>query len=265
MTFSLHDDFQPHLTHDTHDGVGHDEHREVTVPNHNDFHILREKLLIPATNCNIPRPRLERLLERSRQQFPATLITGRAGTGKTAMAVAFARKTKNVSWYTVEATDADWPVFSRYFSESLVKSGIADSETAQGTSRGNVSQGDIALFLLRHFFQAETKSKTSSTLIVLDDIHHIFDAEWFEEFFNLLIYSLPSDAHLLMLCRSKPPAPMWRMRSKQMLNVLDEKEIAFDASETKGLFRSLGLPPKGAEIARRRSFGRISKLLQLAR
>lgn len=235
------------------------------MPIHNDFHILREKLLIPASNGNIPRPRLERLLARSRQQFPATLITGRAGTGKTALAVAFARKTKNVSWYTVEATDADWPVFSRYFSQSLMKSGIADSETAQGTLRGNVSHSDIALFLLRHFFQAETKSKTLSTLIVLDDIHHIFDAEWFEEFFNLLIYSLPREAHILMLCRSKPPAPMWRMRSKQMLNVLDEKEIAFDTGETRALFRSLGLSVSGCESARKKSFGRISKLLQLTR
>lgn len=253
------------MSHDISNYDGYDEHREVTVPIHNDFHILREKLVIPASNGDIQRPRLARLLARSRQQFPATLITGRAGTGKTSLAVAFARKAKNVSWYTVEATDAYWPVFSRYFSESLAKSGIADPGASPGTLLGNVSQGDIALFLLRHFFHAETRSKTSSPLIVLDDIHHIFDAEWFEEFFNLLIYSLPQDSHLLMLCRSKPPAPMWRMRSKQMLNVLDEKEIAFDANETKGLFRALGLAVAGSETARLKSFGRISKLLQLAR
>lgn len=238
---------------------------ETSLSGKDEFHILREKLQIPSVNANVPRPRLARLLKRSRQHFPATLITGRAGTGKTALAVAFARKTENVSWYTVEATDADWSVFSRYFSESLTRSGIADPGSQPGTVLGNVSAGDIALFLLRHFFQSETQAKVSSPLIVLDDIHHIFDAEWFEEFFNLLIYSLPRNAHILMLCRSKPPAPMWRMRSKQMLNVLDEKEIAFDANETKGLFRLQGLSAAAAETARQKSFGRISKLLQLAR
>lgn len=265
MTFSLHDSLQPNMSHDISSDDANDEHREVTAPIHNDFHILREKLVMPVSNDNIQRPRMERLLERSRKQFPATLITGRAGTGKTAIAVAFARQTESVTWYTVEATDADWHVFSRYFSESLTRSGVADSSADPGTVRGNVSTGDIALFLLRHFFQAETPSKAPSPLIVLDDIHHIFDADWFEEFFNLLICSLPRDAHILMLCRSKPPAPMWRMRSKQMLNVLDEKDIAFDANETKGLFRSLGLSLAGSEAARQKSFGRISKLLQLAR
>jgi LuxR family maltose regulon positive regulatory protein len=261
MTFSLHDSLQPNISWD----IPNSREPEAASASNDEFHILREKLQVPSVNARVPRPRLARLLRRSRQQFPATLITGRAGTGKTALAAALARKTKNVSWYTVEATDADWTVFSRYLSESLTRSGIAAAGAGPGTALGAVSPGDIALFLLRHFFPSDAESKASSPLIVLDDIHHIFDAEWFEEFFNLLIYSLPREVHILMLCRSKPPAPMWRMRSKQMLNVLDEKEIAFDTGETRALFRSLGLSLSGSETARQKSFGRISKLLQLAR
>lgn len=227
-----------------------------------EFPIIREKLKVPELRGNIERSRVMALLEKSRNQVPATLITGRAGTGKTALAAAFARTCDNASWYSVEAADAAWPVFSRYFSTSLSDGGVADPQAGSGTSLGGVTQGDIALFLLRHFFQGETSPKRASSLIVLDDIHHIFDAAWFEEFFYLLIHSLPADAHLLLLCRSKPPAPLWRMRSKQMLNVLDEKVIAFDSAETKELLKSRGISTAGAEKARRESFGRVSKLLQ---
>ena len=101
-------------------------------------------------------------------------------------------------------------------------------------------------------------------MIVLDDIHHLFDAHWFGDFFNLLLYSLPAGSHLLMLCRSRPPGPVWRLRSKQMLNVLDEKVIAFDLEETRVLFERLGLPASDAERAHRDSFGRVAKLIRSA-
>ena len=100
---------------------------------------------------------------------------------------------------------------------------------------------------------------------MLDDIHHIFDAPWFEDFFNLLLYSLPPDTHLFMLCRSKPPGPLWRLRSKQMLNLMDERVIAFDQTEAETLFNALGRPLSKAKEAQLRSFGRVSKLLEFAR
>ncbi len=229
-----------------------------------DFHILREKLRVPVVEGTITRPRLARALERSRRQFPATLITGRAGTGKTAIAAAFAQDSGKTCWYTVDAADTDWPVFSRYLAESLTGSKSCDERPDQGSQLEKCSQGDIAYFLLRHLVRDESKTKDTASLIVLDDIHHIFDTDWFEDFFYLLICSLPADSHLLLLCRSKPPAPLWRMRSKQMLNVLDEKELAFDAEETQVLSTSLGIPISKAEMAREKSFGRISKMLQFA-
>jgi hypothetical protein len=67
-----------------------------------------------------------------------------------------------------------------------------------------------------------------------------------------------------MLCRSKPPAPLMRLRSKQMLNLLDEKVIAFDEKETELLLRKRGRSGVNAERARRDSFGRVSKILQIA-
>ncbi len=99
---------------------------------------------------------------------------------------------------------------------------------------------------------------------MLDDIHNVFDADWFAEFFTTLLYSLTPDIHLLMLTRSNPPLPLWRLRSKQVLGVVDEKLLAFNPQETRKLFKKYGLSEEQSLSAHRKSFGRISRLKALA-
>ena len=259
MTFSLHDGYDASAGHDGYEISSYSAPRTCVTSKEN-MHILQDKLQIPSANGLMKRLRIDSLLEKSAAQFPATLICGRAGSGKTAIAAGFAAKFRKVAWYTVESTDADWPVFSAYFSASLpAKAGF------QNMSGGEVgSQADIATFLAWHTSRLGSGKVDKKSLIVIDDIHHTFDAAWFDDFFNLLLHSLPPDAHLLLLCRSKPPGPLWRLRSKQMLNVMDEKVIAFNTAETENLFDSLSISPTRAQEAHRKSFGRVSKLLQLA-
>jgi ATP/maltotriose-dependent transcriptional regulator MalT len=264
MTFFLHESLQPDGPYDIIDrGAGRSSQDEHSSPNEG-FPLVREKLAIPDVADLVDRERVNALLRRSREQFPATLISGRAGTGKTAIAAKFATDTRNACWYTVEATDVEWPVFSRYFSAALSTIGFVDPQPVPAVQKPDASQSDIARFLLRHFFRTDADATPNRSVIVLDDIHHIFDVRWFEEFFYLLLYSLPRDTHLIMLCRSKPPAPLMRLRSKQMLNLLDEKVIAFDEKETELLLRKRGRSGVNAERARRDSFGRVSKILQIA-
>jgi len=267
MTFSLHDSIAPNgaLGHtDPHVNYSEERDEKLVVE---EFHILRDKLQIPTLKGLLERPRIDALLVKSLDQFPATLISGRSGTGKTVVAATFAAGRQNVSWYSVESTDVDWPVFSRYFSASLSETffGSANGSASKSDlSNKEISQTEIARFLIDRFSR-DIGPSPSGSLIVLDDIHNIFDAPWFEDFFNLLLYSLPPETHLLLLlCRSKPPGPLWRLRSKQMLNVLDEKVIAFNGAETEELFQGLGLPGSMAQMAQQECFGRVSKLLQFA-
>jgi len=251
MTFSIHESIDPNGAFE----MISNSHTAPGAPQE-DRPLVREKLRIPKTDGFVDRPRITNLLCRSRDQFPATLISGRSGTGKTAIAAGFAADAEKVAWYTVESTDNVWPIFSRYFSAALERAGMGQS----GAER-SPSKYEIARYLANFFHVSDRTTRKLPSLIVLDDIHHLFDADWFEDFFNLLLYSLPADSHLLLLCRSRPPAPLWRLRSKQMLNVLDEKVIAFDLPETKALYKSLGLPGAGAERAYRDSFGRVAKLI----
>ena len=67
---------------------------------------------------------------------------------------------------------------------------------------------------------------------MLDGIHHLFDADWFGGFFNILLLFAFPKLHLLLLCRSKPPNPLWRLRSKQLLGRYRRKTLAFNRDET---------------------------------
>ncbi|HEX6126421.1 MAG TPA: AAA family ATPase [Pyrinomonadaceae bacterium] len=227
-------------------------------------HLLAEKMCVPRCRGLIKRPRLDDLLRRSTEQFPATLVSGRAGTGKTTLAAAFARSCAHVGWYSVESSDTEWNAFIHYFAACVLRAVKSKAELVEIISADSEpSQAAVAASLINIFAEAETTLRTEPMLIVLDGIHHLFDAPWFGEFFGLLLSSLPDRTSLLLLCRSKPPSPLWRMRSKQQLNVIDEKLLAFDLAETAALATKHGLKRPDAERAHAETFGRISKLLDV--
>jgi ATP/maltotriose-dependent transcriptional regulator MalT len=225
-------------------------------------HILNEKLEIPHCAGLVERPRLIEKLERSLSHFAATLVSGRAGTGKTSIAAAYARTRKSTAWLTVESSDIDWNVFASYLAASVLR--VVGSKKAVGDSLPavtNSSPAAMAIFFLNIFSELETAEKDHRPLLVLDGIHHLFDADWFGGFFNVLQPSLSETADLLLLCRSKPPNPLWRLRSKQQLDVIDEKTLAFDRDETILLLKQVGCSHAEAARIHAETFGRVSKLL----
>jgi ATP/maltotriose-dependent transcriptional regulator MalT len=69
----------------------------------------------------------------------------------------------------------------------------------------------------------------------------------------------------MLLGRSLPPTPLWRMRSKQTLCVLEEESLAFTLEEARALYASYGLPCAGADAALRETRGRAATLDARAR
>ena len=225
-------------------------------------HILNEKLEIPAVSGLVERPRLMEKLDRSLGRFAATLISGRAGTGKTSIAAAYARTRKETAWFTVESSDVDLNVFASYLATSVLR--MVGSRRAVRESLPTVTNSSaaaMAMFFLNIFSELETGAHDDRPLLVLDGIHHLFDAEWFGGFFNIVQPSLCESADLLLLCRSKPPNPLWRLRSKQQLDVIDEKTLAFDREETITLLKQVGRSQAEAARIHAETFGRVSKLL----
>ena len=226
-------------------------------------HILNEKLEIPPCEGLIERPRLIEKLDKSLSRFAATLVSGRAGTGKTSIAAAYARTRKSTVWLTVESSDIDWNVFASYLAASVHR--VAENKKALGDSLHaaviNPSSAAMAKFLYVIACVLGTDEKDDRPLLVLDGIDNLFDADWFGEFFNILQPSLSQTADVLLLCRSRPPNPLWRLRSKQQLDVVDEKTLAFDRNETILLLKQVGRSQAEATRIHAETFGRVSKLL----
>ncbi len=221
--------------------------------------LFADKLRVPTIAEPIARPRLMEHLEKSLAQFSATIIAARAGTGKTALAADYARLSDCcVAWYKVETADSDWKVFSRYLSASLdLNCPDADSPPeAAGMEVSATSESLAAQFVAT----AEEKP----VLIVLDDLHSIFDADWFGEFFNSFVPLLAPNVRLLLSARTLPPLQqLWRLRSKQILGVMDEKLLSFTQGETIELFRKYKLSPSAARSAHKSAYGKIARLEEI--
>lgn len=229
-----------------------------------DFHLVSEKINIPAISGNLARKRLTLLLDNFSKRFCATLVNGRAGTGKTTLACEFARNYQSVSWFTVGSTDADWKTFSRYFLSALSKSFPELTEKDFGDYLEDSKKQNVQKFVEAVIYEIEKLCNNKSFLIVLDDVHNVFDAKWFEPFFKeMLAYNFPNIA-IIFLSRTSPPFPIWRLRSKQKLGYLDEKLLLFTKKELQEIINKNGVSKNIAEKIHRKSFGRISKVIELA-
>ena len=218
-----------------------------------EVYLFSDKITMPKPKQKISRIRLNDYLAKTSRQIGTTFIVGRAGTGKTALAADYAKNYRRAGWFTVETAEMNWNLFSRYltasFNEPRLKFEDLQSEYPE-------------TFVENLFSRLAVINYQNPFLLVLDDVHNVFDAEWFNDFFNALVYSLTPRIHLLLLARSSPSFPIWRLRSKQVVGVLDEKLLAFTEDETKELFTEFGCED-AANPAWRETFGRISKLKQV--
>ena len=102
-------------------------------------------------------------------------------------------------------------------------------------------------------------------LVVLEDLHLICEGEWLVPFLCRLLPLLPRKVHILITSRTMPPAPLWRMRSKQTLQVIDEPMLSFTRPEALALFETHGLSSELARAAYDRSRGKAGSIAAYAR
>jgi LuxR family maltose regulon positive regulatory protein len=227
--------------------------------------VILDKVAVPRESPRVSRPRLLRMLEEGLASCTSTVVTGRAGTGKTLLAADFARRCgPRAAWYKVEAPDGDLRVFFRYLVESVSRQRPGFGREALTHFLGSPGLEDIPT-LAEAFLYELQECAGEPLLMVVDDLHLIYDAEWVVPFFSRLLPLLPAEAHMLIIGRSLPPTPAWRMRSKQMLCLIGEDELAFTPQEAADLFASYGLAAADARAALEQSRGRASVLDKAAR
>ena len=227
--------------------------------------IILDKITTPCEQPRLSRPRLLNLLHGSISNCTSTIVNGRAGSGKTMLAADFARRSgRRVSWYKVDAADVDLAVFFKYLVESVRQWRPSFGQEALLAMVETATLDDIPM-LAEAFVYELLEQKGEPLLIVVDDLHLVYDAEWVVPFFRRLLPLLPAEAHMLITGRSLPPAPLWRMRSKQTLCVIEEPTLSFTLLEAKRLFASYGLTEAQAGAALKQTRGRASTLDAMAR
>jgi LuxR family maltose regulon positive regulatory protein len=237
-----------------------DSAKNVALPK---LELIAEKIVLPAHRPEISRSRLLNILAGSLTSCTSTILSGRAGTGKTSLALEFARTCgRPIAWYKVDAPEADLAIFFAYLVASIRQS---RPRFGMNTLLPLVKIADEDhVRLLTEAFIYELEEDTNPLLIVIDDLHLVYDSPWLVPFFRRVLPLLPSHVHMLITSRTMPPAPLWRMRSKQTLLVINEETLAFSRPEAIALFESYGLSNDYASIALDHTHGRAAALAGFA-
>ncbi|MGB5035386.1 MAG: hypothetical protein WBQ66_02210, partial [Blastocatellia bacterium] len=156
-------------------------------------------------------------------------------------------------WYTVDESDTELEHFAGYLSETL------------GLQRAAPADEHLADRVVEHLLGEFFERIEVPNLVIVEDLHFVYDTPWFGPFITRLLPMLPLNVHMLFTTRVLPPVPLWRMRSKQSLSVIDEEALAFTDAEAEQLFRCYGLRPAGSDTAVRRTYGRADRLDALVR
>src|SRR5215207_4034735 len=218
---------------------------------------LPDKIAAPSELPRVSRWRLLGLLKESLEGCNSTIIQGRAGTGKTMLATDFARRSgRRAVWYKLDAPDSELPAFLQHLCAAVAKARPRFGEKVLERLGGQCTTDDVPLAV--EYIVYELLDSNEPLLVVLDDLHLVYDAEWVVPFFRRLLPLLPPEVHVMLLGRSLPPTPLWRMRSKQTLCVVDEASLAFTLAEARRLYASYGLSPERAETALIETRGRAA-------
>jgi LuxR family maltose regulon positive regulatory protein len=228
--------------------------------------LITDKIAPPSTRQpRVSRSRLLDTLEKSMAAGTSTIISGRAGTGKTSLASDFAQKcNRPVAWYKIDAPDADPQIFFKYLISSIQECrpgfGLRSLRSLLDVPLEETGPEYMEWLAEAFVYELAEGEKGSPLLIVVEDLHLVSDSDWLVPFFSRVLPLLPSEVHMLVTSRSLPPAPLWRMRSKQSLVVIDEETLAFTRPEAIALFDSYGLSPAQASIALDHTHGRAVAL-----
>ena len=228
--------------------------------------LILDKITMPTAAPRVARTRLLEVLTESVGCCNSTVIAGRTGTGKSLLAADFAgRSGRRVAWYKVDAPEIEMQLFLQYLVASVRNQHPGFGRKTLALLGSGAGETDATLVAESFVYEMTMLEGGEPLLIVIDDLHLVYDAEWVVPFFTRLLPLLPAETHVVLIGRTLPPAPLWRMRSKQTLRVIEESALLFTTAEAEELFAGYNLPVRQAAQALAETWGRAAALDALAR
>ena len=152
-------------------------------------------------------------------------MVGPAGSGKTALASAYARERTGTLWYRLDRTDVDpWSVFDNLRRTTRRRS------LPRATHRG-----DIEAFAARFF--ASLYEHEQPQTVVFDECHSVegFASSQWPRLLRAAIDQLPGSVRLLMTSRQEPPPLVSSLAGRGRLGLLGWPTLGFTLDETTAL------------------------------
>jgi len=178
-----------------------------------------------------------------------TLISAPAGYGKTTLLSEWAAGSQwRLGWITLSAADNDTERFLAYLISAMqtAGAGLSKLESLLGPS---FSLQPISLDAILAILVNQLSSSAERLVIVLDDYHLIENHE-IHEFLNALLDNLPANIHWVISTRADPPLRLARLRAKDQLNEITERDLRFTLQEAETFFEAvMGLRLTGDQIA----------------
>jgi ATP/maltotriose-dependent transcriptional regulator MalT len=197
--------------------------------------IIESKLRPPDLSPNLIRR--ERLIERlsSNLDLNATFICAGPGWGKTTVAAEFFHASgRSAVWYDLDPSDSDIAVFFQYLVRAIRQAapgfGAGTLEMLESGAAARPEQlADLFLYEL-------SEAVGRDLIIVLDNVHHLFASDWSEAVLYRILQLLPENIHICLLARVAPAFTFSRLKSKQRLDQMDDRALAFTRGEAARLF-----------------------------
>jgi LuxR family maltose regulon positive regulatory protein len=167
-----------------------------------------------------------------------TLVCAPAGFGKTTLLAQWLQAIdQTAAWLSLDEGDNELAVFVHSLAASL-QTAFPDFFAATDAllKAPRMLPPDLIAPLLIN----DLADVPDDVILVLDDYHLIHDRE-VHTLLELLVEHLPTQVHLVLICRSDPPLPLARWLAKGLLYELRGNELRFTREETEAfLTRMLG-------------------------
>ena len=192
--------------------------------------LLKTKLYIPPRHPNLVlRPRLmERLEVALRMRHRLTLVSAKAGAGKTTLVSEWLhQQERSATWLSLDANDNDPRRFFGYLVASLHQLDVKIGQTALSQMETvRLPQAEALVVELVN----DVVTSSIPFLLVLDD-YHLIQNEWIHQAVGCLAERLPHEVHLVLITRVDPPLPLARLRGRGQMTEIRDQDLRFTAEE----------------------------------
>ncbi len=214
--------------------------------------LLATKLYTPPPRSNrVSRPRLlGQLDEGLRLGRRLTLVSAPAGSGKTTLLAEWSRRGSRPSaWLALDAGDNDPAQFLSYLIAALQQANPRIGRAAQQILHSPQALQSAPQLSLMTLVINDVTAVGGAITLVLDD-YHVISAAPVHDLLQFLVEHQPAPLHLVIITREDPPVPLPRLRARDQVTEIRERDLRFTAEEAAAfLTQTMGLQLSAGAVA----------------